>query len=174
MLLVKPVAVLFLGWSAFILLAIMAWWLKTFYPTGGVIILLLDIVLILAVHHFFFILFIEWMISSVIVTTRQIIDLRFLSFMEDDVMYIEIEEIHEIEKKKHGFLRNLLNYGDITIDLSGKPEPVELTYVRHPGYFAALIESVKYHKPLEGFDLKSMGAECSERYRYLMKKKKKE
>lgn len=117
--------------------------------------------------HFFFILMLQWIISSIVITTNRLIEINYAPFMIDDVTHVEVNKINEIEKKKHGLLRNILNYGDVNMSIAGMKLPMHLTYVRKPSKFVNLIEAVKLGKPLENIDLRGMGANFSEKYAHL-------
>lgn len=94
-------------------------------------------------HHFLFVRIFEWLLSNVFITTQLIIDLHFLSFVEDDVAYIEISKINEVEKRKHGILKNILNYGEVVLSVAGMGTNAILSYVKRPSRIVSLIQALK-------------------------------
>lgn len=117
--------------------------------------------------HFFFILMLQWIISSIVITNKRLIEINYAPFMIDDITHVEVDKINEIEKRKHGLLRNILNYGEVEMSVAGMKLSMHLTYVRKPSKFVNLIEAVKLGKPLENIDMRGMGANFSEKYSHL-------
>lgn len=168
-LLLKPLLVFLFGSGVFLFLFYCATLLQSISDLSSFLLMLLAFGILFLSHHFFFLFILEWIVSSMVVTTCQIINFRIFPFVEDDVAYIEIKEIHEIDKEKHGIVKNLLNYGDVFIHLSGKGFPVDLHHVRHPGRFVDMIEALRFEKPLENIDFHRMGANFSSKYMFLKK-----
>lgn len=110
----------------------------------------------LIAYHFGFIFIFKWLISTVIITDQSLVIIRYLPFVEDDIVYIDIERCHEIDKKQHGLVKNILRYGEVTIN-AGSGAVLRFNHVRHPEKFVALIETIKLKKNLKNLDLKGMG-----------------
>ena len=108
-------------------------------PVAGWIVLLFGYFSVLVVHHWLFIYLISLQISGWALTTRRIIDFRFLPYLEHDMTYITISEIKEIEKHQRGLLHNLLHYGDVEVNLAAKPESIVFHYVPYPGKLVHLV-----------------------------------
>lgn len=102
--------------------------------------------LLVAVHHFFFMFLIKEILSPWVITNKRVIDFDLVPLMRDDVTHVVIREIREMEKKQHGILNNLLNYGDVTIHVAENEVPVHLRYVPHPDQFVNMIEEIKARK----------------------------
>lgn len=166
--LIMPIFVFIIGWFIFFLLFFLAASLRLFSPSADVLILWLAFAVLLASIHFFFLFFIEYLISTVVVTNKHLIEIRFFPFFLDDVSYIEISQIHEIDKRKHGIIQNLLNYGVVCINIPRRNQTIIFQFVRYPSKFINLIEAIKNQKPLIKGDLKAMGASCPEKYKYLL------
>lgn len=142
--------------------------LKTTSPVAGFFVLMFAFGILLAGHHFFFLYYIEYLVSSLIVTNKRLIEIRFFPFFLDDVSYIAISQIFEIDKMKHGFLQNFLNYGVVSLNIPRRRETIVFRYVRYPSKFINLIEAIKAQKPLANSSLKGMGASCPPKYEYLL------
>ena len=158
------------GWSLFLFLYYVGILIKPISFLSSFIVVIIAFSMLVIVHHFFFILILEYLISSLVVTTKQIIELKFVPFVTDDLIFIEIDQIHEIEKRKHGFLRNIFNYGDVVIEFLGSTVPIDFHFIGKPRKFVDLIESIKYGKPLEDLDLSGCGITCAKKYDFLAKK----
>lgn len=164
---VKLFLILIIGWSVCLFLGYVAFILRPVSREIGFIILLLSLTLLLTAHHLFFALLYQWEISSLILTTKQMIIIRFLPFIEDDFEFVELDQIHTIEKKKHGVIRNILNYGEVLLGISGKG-PIELSNIRRPTKFVNFLETIKFGKPLAKTDISGIGAACSPKYNFLL------
>jgi hypothetical protein len=167
--LVPQILILVTSWILFGLLSLSASLLVSF-PYASIITFVAGIIILLLGHHFFFLTLISYFISVLIITNKRLIEIHYFPFLVDDADYFEIKEIHEIEKKKHGFLQNILNYGSVSFGIGRRP--VEFYYLRYPSKFINLIETIKSEKPLTGVDLRKMGASCPEQYKFLLKKRK--
>lgn len=119
--------------------------------------------------HFFFILLFSWMISNIIVTNKRLIEIKYRSFVMDDINHAEMSKINEVEKIKHGLWKNILNYGDISMSIPGMKNYLVLTHVKKPGKFVDLIEALKLNKPLGSLDLHGIIGNVSPKYSYLKK-----
>lgn len=104
---------------------------------------LFSLAFLVVIVHRFFLSLISWELSSWVVTDRFIIDFQNNLLTKNDVLYIDIFRIDEIEKKKHGFLSNLLRYGDVHVNIAAAPYPIICKYVPYPGDFTNLIKSIR-------------------------------
>lgn len=77
-----------------------------------------------------------------VVTTKDFIFYQYLPLIKDDVIFIPLAKIHEVEKMKHGLLQNILNYGNIKIMVEGSNVPYIFTYVKHPAKLLQLIQEL--------------------------------
>lgn len=168
--LLKPFLLLSFSWLVFFLLFTSADFLRTTSTLISSIILIIDFFILIVSHHFFFLFLLEYLISSMVVTNQRLIEINFFPFVRDDVSYIEIKEIHEIEKKKHGIFKNILNYGEVQLNIPRKAQPVLFKHIWYPSKFVSLIEAIRFGKNLSTIDLKNAGADCPEKYKFLLKK----
>lgn len=168
-----PLFAYMVGWIIFLFLLYVAGLIKIPSPITGFILSFIAFFILITAHHLFFLYFIEYLVSSLIITNKRIIEIRFFPFFVDDVSYIELAEIHELDKRKHGILRNVLNYGDVSLNLPRRRETITFQYVRYPSKFINLIEGLKDHRDITQFDIKSMGASCSKKYKFLLEESSK-
>lgn len=139
---VGPMAFMALAFGMSALFFVAAFFLSsTHWWVGAGFYLFAGMMALFALHWTFIYLF-EWELSTWIVTTRRILNVRFLPYVRHDVGYIMIHEIHEIEKHKRGILKNLLNFGNIEINLAAIPQPTIFRYMPKPSAFANLIQTI--------------------------------
>lgn len=112
----------------------------------------------LVTYHIGFIFIFKWLISRIIITDQNLIIIRYLPFVEDDISYIDIANCHEINKKQHGITKNILNYGEVYVN-PGRGNIIQLNYINHPEKFVSIIEAIKLKKPLLERDVKALGAD---------------
>ncbi len=166
--LLKPLFLFFLGWFVSGILLSLSVFLKDFFTYSNSIIIGAIFFILTLTHHFVFFFFIEYLISNLIITNKRLIDIKFFPFWEDDVSYIEIESIHEIEKTKHGIVKNFLNYGNIKMTVNGRP--IVLQYTKYPSRLINLIEAIKFKKDLTDVHVAKTNISCPDKYKFLVKK----
>lgn len=149
----KPFFAVIFTWVLFILLSHIAFSLASISVIAYNFLIIVGLIPLLVVHHRFFIGLIQWVISDWVITTKRIIIFENTPFIINDSTFINIHEIHEIEKRKHGVLPNLLNYGDVFINLAASPVSITLRLVSDPGKFVNLVESIRNDRLTEELDL---------------------
>lgn len=137
-----PFLLFLLGWVMALFLSYCAWFIVQDHVFWSGLLYLIAICTSVVVSHWFFIYLFQWELSAWIITTRRIIDLRFLPYVRHDVGFTMINEIHDIEKHKRGLVKNLLDYGDIEVNLAAIPRSTIFTYVPKPSAFANLIQTI--------------------------------
>ena len=153
--LVLPIFLYIIGFALAIIIAAAAIYLFTDNETVRGIFLLVSIAITILVHQWLFIYFFEHEITAWIITNKRVIAFQYLPYVKHDTSYIIISELHEIDKKKHGLLQNILNYGDVTINLAATPTSVIFNYVPRSSAFVNLLETI--HKtPPEVVDLERL------------------
>ena len=126
------------------------------------------VVVLFIIHHRLFIVLIYWELSSWVITTELVIDFENSLFVKNDVIYINIHEIHEIEKKKHGLLSNILDYGEVYINVPATPYPIICRDIPHPDDFTNLIESIRDNHMSEELDIKDLEGIYGRKYRFML------
>jgi hypothetical protein len=120
--------------------------------------------LLFAVHHLFFAFLIEHFLSPVIVSNKRLIKIRCIPYILNDISFVELMMISQMDENKSGLLKNIFNYGDISLNFG----TIKLNYVRSPSKFINFIEILKSQKPLARGDLKNMDATVPEKYKFLL------
>lgn len=111
--------------------------------TLGATLIVLSVLTMLTTLHVFFMYVLEWSLSCLFITPQWLIDLHSLSFEEDSVSLVEISKINKIDKEKHGMLKNILNYGELVLSVTGVQKNPRYTYISRPSDVATLLESLK-------------------------------
>lgn len=78
-------------------------------------------------------------LSIWILTSKRIVTMEFLPYMKHDVEILPLAEMHEVEKKKHGLWANLLNYGEIAVNIGSIPKPLVFKKVPRPTELANVL-----------------------------------
>lgn len=121
--------------------------------------------------HVFFLLILQWLVETVLISEKRIIDIKYVPFLVDDMNHISLEKINDVEKNQHGIIKNFLNYGEIHMSVSGMHTDIHFHYVRMPSKFVNFMQAVKFNKPLDTIDLHGCGATFSKEYKHLRRKK---
>lgn len=137
------------------------------------IVKLLGAAVLFVIHHRLFIALIDWELSSWVITTELVIDFENTLYVKNDIIYINIHTIHEIEKKKHGLLSNFLDYGEVYINVPAAPYPIICHYIPHPDDFINLIESVRSNHLSEELDITILKGIYGRKYRFMLTHPKK-
>jgi hypothetical protein len=141
--LIRPLLFLLLGWILFAVVFLSADLALSVSPLVRSILHLLGFIMLLAVHHFFFAMLLQWKISGLTLTNKRIIDVRFIPLIKDDIVHIDISKMNKIEKRKHGLIKNLLNYGVVQVELTNTQGVIELENVPNPSKFVNRVEEMK-------------------------------
>lgn len=115
-------------------------------PIPHSIVLFLDLLILWTIHHWLFIELFHQELSSLVVTDKRIIEFRFLPFLRKDITFLDIKKIKEIENHQKGLLKNILDYGDLTISLEGN-ERIVFTNIPKPSHALNLIEAMSKKDP---------------------------
>ncbi len=92
--------------------------------------------------HSIFILILSWDLSRNVLTLHEIIDFQYVPFVKHDSSLIQIDQISNVDRYKHGLLANIFNYGEVRLNLSHGLESFHLHYVPHPAIFVRAIDEV--------------------------------
>jgi len=168
---VMPFLLYLLSWMLFLFFLVVSWSLKMVLLKVSFYFLLAAFITLVIGHHFFFLFYVEYLVSSLIITNKRLIEINFFPFFQDDVSYIELIQVHEIDKRKHGFWENLLNYGTVSLNIPRRGGTIVFKNIRYPSIFINLVEALKANKPLSPGDLRLTKASCPSKYQYLLKKK---
>ena len=86
--------------------------------------------------------FISWFFSVDIVTAQRIIDVSFPSILYKDISETKIEHIQDISSKTGGFIRSVLNYGDVLIQTAGTLPELNFEAVPFPSKVTEIINDL--------------------------------
>jgi len=86
----------------------------------------------LATFSFAFEQFLKWFFNVNIITDERVIDIDFPSLLYRDISSTKIEMIQDISVKTGGFIRSLLNYGDVHIQTAGEQREFVFEAIPHP------------------------------------------
>lgn len=93
--------------------------------------------------HFFFLYLVAWRLSDLIVTTSRIINLDVLPYLRNDSLIVDLHQINEIKKYRHGFMQNIFNYGTLVLLVFGGTKEIKLTNIKYPSKVASFLEAYK-------------------------------
>ncbi len=96
---------------------------------------LLSFSLLLFIHHGFFLYLLGESMSQVVITNRRIIYFHDELFLRHEMLEFNFNRLKMVESRQHGFLQNILHYGELKFD-TGPSVP----YVWHPNRVAKDIQ----------------------------------
>ncbi len=117
--------------------------LKSANELLGAIVLFIAIIGILLSIHFFFLYLVAWRLSDLILTTKRIINLDVLPYLRNDSLIVDLHQINEIKKYRHGFMQNIFNYGTLLLLVFGGTKEIKLTNIKYPSKVASFLEAYK-------------------------------
>ena len=95
------------------------------------------------VIHKIFIRFFNYALDRVIITSHRILDPRHTVFLRHDVDTLDLTKVQDIFVRQEGIWRNIFQYGDIIISLSGANQTFTIQDVRRPERYMQIINHIK-------------------------------
>ncbi len=83
--------------------------------------------------------FLFWYYSVFIVTNERLVDIDFTNLLWREITYANLNHIEEPEMVTGGFVRSLLQYGDVTVTTASEKPSVEALAVPYPDHVVDLI-----------------------------------
>lgn len=142
----RYVFVFLCGWLMFISIYFVGGLFEARFPDLFFGLMLFGWIVLMLVMHWFFLQIIQWSLSNWFVTTERIVEFDMKPFTQSDFRTVKISEIHEIEKIKRGVVKNLLDYGEVIINVAAMPTALVFKHLPNPGGFVHLIESIRAGK----------------------------
>lgn len=93
--------------------------------------------------NYFFIKFINYFLEVLVITNYRVIELRKTLYINHDRDAIDLSKMQDVIKKQNGLIKNILNYGEIIITLSGSSISKILKYIPNPEYHFRKIYDLK-------------------------------
>lgn len=93
--------------------------------------------------HRAFLRFINYFLQTLIITSFRVIQLDQTLYFNHDRDSIDLPEIQDIEVRRNGLIKTLLNYGEINITLSSAASTKMLHCIPNPEYYFRKINKTK-------------------------------
>lgn len=103
----------------------------------------------LLIFGFSFERFLNWFFNVNILTDERVIDIDFPSLLYRDISQAKIENIQDISVKSSGYLRSLLNFGDVEIQTAGTVPEICFEAVPNPEQVTKIINQLIYQEEKE-------------------------
>lgn len=107
------------------------------------ILIIIAIIGFLLIHHFLFLYIFHWQLSDLIVTTMRLIELNIMPYVKNDSLIVDLHQISEIKKIRHGILQNIFNYGTLILLIFGATKEIKFYHVRTPSKLVNFLEAYK-------------------------------
>jgi len=166
---IKPLLLLILSTGIFVFCMLSLAKIHTYSPVLSDTLLIAALLGYTAVIHRFFLETFDWALSNWIITNRRVLCFRGIPFQRNDVRFIDINRIEDIEKTKHGVWSNLCDFGEVTMNVAAAPEPIVFRYIPSPGRFVNLIESIRDQRLHKEIDVHSLQAIYGRKYRAILR-----
>jgi hypothetical protein len=98
--------------------------------------------------HWFFMNFLEYFMNTVIITNNRLVVVRKTLFTHDDIESVYMREIQDIQKQQIGIFKNLLDFGELLINV-GVPDLTILKMVPNPDYHFRLLNMIRHERYIE-------------------------
>ncbi|MDD2487529.1 MAG: hypothetical protein PHS92_04110 [Candidatus Gracilibacteria bacterium] len=96
---------------------------------------LLNLFLIVYISIFLLVIYIGWMkyeLDLFIITNKRVIGIEQKSFMDRNISECSLEDVQEVNARTDGYLRNLLDYGVVTIHTASEKSEFEMDFLPSP------------------------------------------
>ena len=81
----------------------------------------------------------DWFYNITLITDRGVVDIDYSNIVYHDVAMTNLNLIEDVNYTKVGFIRSLLNYGDLFVQTAGGKENLEALAVPNPAEAARII-----------------------------------
>lgn len=109
----------------------------------GAMVLFAGTVGLLVTHHVFFLYLLERHFSDLVMSTHRIVEQKVMPYVKNDSLIVDLHQISEIKKIRHGVFQNIFNYGSLSVLVLGAPNAVDFHNVPYPSKFAHFLEAYK-------------------------------
>jgi hypothetical protein len=168
--LVRGFFLLFFLWFICIFGFVVASGIRVGAPLISVILFFVCFLLLVFAHHWIFLSFLGWELSIWVITTTRIISFTNIPYIENDINFVDIKEIEQIQQVKHGFLRNYLNYGTVIVQIPANQQQIVFENLPQPAKLANLVEAVQKNRSFESMTIEELEAFFRRKYEYLISK----
>ncbi|OGH21429.1 MAG: hypothetical protein A2958_01800 [Candidatus Levybacteria bacterium RIFCSPLOWO2_01_FULL_38_13] len=93
----------------------------------------------LIILSYILISFMDWFYNITLITDRGVVDIDYSNIVYHDVAMTNLNLIEDVNYTKVGFIRSLLNYGDLFVQTAGGKENLEALAVPNPAEAARII-----------------------------------
>jgi hypothetical protein len=141
---ILPTLLGFVLFSTFVVITLLILSRQSILPTSMVkFALLLAVALGTLYIHRFFMKLVNYFLDIMILTNYRIITLRKTLYMHSERDAIDMAKVQDVIKRQSGFLKNILQYGEIVITLSGASITKHITAIPNPDYHFRKINDLK-------------------------------
>lgn len=109
----------------------------------------IGLVLMLITHHWFFHQVMSEGMVDILITNKRIISMRDCLLFCEDMHEVNLDRIRAVEAQEHGFLQNVLRYGNLWFDTGGSEmntATATIERVPHPHRRAKIIMNLMQMK----------------------------
>lgn len=93
--------------------------------------------------------FLNWFFNVNIITDERVVDIDFPSILYRDISSAKIGQIQDVSIKVGGFIRSLLNYGDVFIQTAGAKPEIEFEAIPRPEQVAKALDKLMLEEKKE-------------------------
>ena len=93
-------------------------------------------------HRQFMAIF-QYYLSTVIITNYRVVEIDKSVFFRDSKDSIDLSKVQDVQKRQNGFFESILDFGTLTITLSGTHVSVNIDLVPRPDFQFKKIHAVK-------------------------------
>ena len=84
----------------------------------------------------------SWLFNVNIITDERVVDIDFPSMLYRDISSTKIDQTQDVTVRVGGFIRSLLNYGDVQIQTAGAELEICFEDIPNPGQVAKLLNDL--------------------------------
>lgn len=166
--LVRGIILVFFLWFICIFGFAIAGGIRIGAPLISFILFIICLILLIFAHHWLFLTFLGWELSIWVVTNTRVISFTNIPYIENDVNFIDINEIDQIEQVKHGFIQNFLNYGTIIIQIPANQQKIVFKNLPHPSKLANIVEAIQKKRTFQSMTIEELSDFFHRKYEYII------
>lgn len=96
----------------------------------------------LIIFAFIFVNFIDWFYNVSLVTNKRIVDIDFSDIVYHNVAATKIDLIEDVDYTQTGFIRGLLDFGDVEVQTAAEKTLFDFTAIPKPARVVGIIEDM--------------------------------
>jgi hypothetical protein len=115
----------------YLVIWILSYFLRNYELDHGIYQFVILVTFFVAIYeiHLFFLRILSWFLTKVILTDLRVVEVIKTIYMQDEKEAVDLKKVQDIQMRKIGFIRNMLDFGRIHLTLANITDSKEIRQV---------------------------------------------